>query len=249
MRLLLRRLWIPIYSFWLLRYVRKERVYEHAGLQLTVPAGVFHPGVFFSTPVFISFLQEIDFQGKSVLDVGTGSGLLALFAARQGALVTALDINPSAVEAARRNAVANGLTVTVVESDLFAGLPAQTFNIILINPPYYAAPPRDIPARAFFAGANWEYFEQLFRQMPAYLHPSWSDDSKSSDQYLVKERPDDFESSDRVSSVWMILSENCNLGKIKDIAAANGLRLTSVFEKKKWGERFFVIKIESVQGK
>lgn len=223
MRLLLSRLWIPIYSFWLLRYIRKERIYKHAGLRLTVPAGVFHPGVFFSTPVFISYLQKFDFQEKTVLDVGTGSGLLALFAAQQGASVTALDINPSAVEAARRNAVANGLAITVVESDLFAGLPPQTFDIVLINPPYYAAPPRDIADRAFFAGAHWEYFEQLFRQLPGYLNAG--------------------------TQTWMILSENCNLGKIADIAAANGLRLTTVFEKEKWGERFFVIEARSGQGK
>ena len=223
MRLLLRRLWIPVYSFWLLHYIRKERMYEHTGLRLTGPAGVFHPGVFFSTPVFISFLQKIDFQGKTVLDVGTGSGLLALFAARQGASVTALDINPAAVEAARRNARANGLAVKVVESDLFAGLPAQTFDMILINPPYYAAPPRDIAARAFFAGAHWEYFEQLFRQLPHYLNAE--------------------------TQTWMILSENCNLGKITNIAAANSLGLTTVFEKEKWGERFFVIEARSGQGK
>jgi release factor glutamine methyltransferase len=219
MRLLFRRLWIPFYSFWLLRYIRKERVYKHAGLQLVVPPGVFHPGVFFSTPVFISFLQNIDFQEKTVLDVGTGSGLLALFAARHGASVTAVDINPLAVETARRNALANGLSATVVESDLFAALPAQSFDIILINPPYFPADPDDTAARAFFVGENWEYFEQLFCQLPACMNAG--------------------------TQTWMILSDKCNFEKIADIAAANDFRLTSVFEKKKWGERFLVVAIAS----
>jgi release factor glutamine methyltransferase len=217
MRLLFRRLWIPFYSFWLLRYIRKERVYTHAGLQLAVPPGVFHPGVFFSTPVFISFLQNIDFQGKTVLDVGTGSGLLALFAARQGALVTALDINPLAVKTARRNAVANGLSIAVVESDLFAGLPPQSFDIILINPPYFPAHPPDAAARAFFTGENWEYFEQLFYQLPTCVNAG--------------------------TQTWMILSDKCNFEKITVIAAANDFRLTTVFEKKKWGESFQVVAI------
>lgn len=221
MRLFFRRLWIPFYSFWLLRYIRKERVYKFAGLRLTIPPGVFHPGVFFSTPVFISFLQKLDLQGKKVLDVGTGSGLLALFAARRGALVTALDINPLAVETARRNAAANGLAVTVVESDLFARLPAQSFDIILINPPYFPADPRDAVDHAFFAGANWEYFEQLFRQLPVCLHSG--------------------------TRTWMILSDKCNIEKITDIAAANSFRLVTAFAKKKWGEFFQVVAISSTR--
>ena len=212
-----RRLWMPFYSFWLLRYIRKDRVYQFADLWLSIPSGVFHPGVFFSTPVFISFLQKIDFQGKKVLDVGTGSGLLALFAARQGASVTAVDINPAAVEAARHNAAANGLVITVVESDLFSSLPAQTFDIVLINPPYYPAQPCDAAARAFFAGENWDYFEELFRQLPARLNDG--------------------------TQTWMILSENCNFEKITDIATVNRFRLVTVFEKTKWGERFKVIVI------
>ena len=213
----LRRLWIPFYSFWVLRYIRKERVYQYGDLRLVVPPGVFHPGVFFSTPVFISFLQTIDLQDKEVLDIGTGSGLLALFAARQGASVTALDINPAAVEAARRNAAANDLSITVVESDLLAGLPAQSFDVILINPPYFPADPRNAADHAFFAGENWEYFEELFRQLPVCLNAG--------------------------TQTWMILSENCNLEKIANIAAANGFRLTTVFEKTKWGERFRVIAV------
>lgn len=221
MQTLLRRLWIPLYSYWALRYIRKERFFEHSGLRLFVPVGVFHPGAFFSTPVFISFLQNIDFQGKSILDIGTGSGLLALFAARRGAVVTALDINPLAVETARRNAAANNLSINVIESDLFADLPPRQFDIILINPPYFPATPRDAAARAFFAGENWEYFEALFQGLPARLNVS--------------------------TQVWMILSEKCNLEKIRSIAAANGLSCPTVFEKTKWGERFHILSVSPGQ--
>jgi len=226
MRPFFRLFWLPLYRLWALRYIRRERVFNHAGLQLVVPPGVFHPVVFFSTPIFVSFLQNIDFQRKKVLDVGTGSGLLALFAAQRGAVVTALDINPKAIETARRNAATNGLSLSVVESDLFDKLPPQTFDIVLINPPYYPRPPRDAAERAFFAGENWEYFEKLFRQLPHHLNPSGAQGS--------------FDLTPLPSEVWMILSEDCDFEKIKEIAGDYGFRLQVVFEKKKWGERFFV---------
>lgn len=217
MKSFFRRFWTSFYSLWALRYIRRERRYAHAGLRLTIPPGVFHPGVFFSTPVFISFLQKIDFQKKTVLDIGTGSGLLALFAAQSGGFVTALDINPLAVETARRNAVANQLEVKILESDLFKNVSKQHFDIVLINPPYFAANPRDVAAHAFFAGENLEYFEALFQQLPDFISPA--------------------------TQAWMILSENCELEKIRKIAAASGLNLEVVFEKKKWGERFQVVAI------
>lgn len=227
MRLFFRHFWLPFYRFWALHHIRRERVWRCAGLRLAVPPGVFHPGVFFSSPIFVSFLQKVDFQKKKVLDVGTGSGLLALVAAQRGAAaVAALDINPAAVEAARRNAEANGLPLSVVESDLFDQLPPQTFDIVLINPPYYPRSPRDHAERAFFAGENWAYFEKLFRQLPAYLNS-------------VAVQKSHTPATPR-SEVWIIHSEDCDMEKIKEIAANSGFRLEIVFEKKKWGERFFV---------
>ena len=61
-------------------------------------------------------------QLHAILDLGTGSGIGALFAARAGCLVTAVDINPEAVRCARINALMNRLEerVQVLEGDLFA---------------------------------------------------------------------------------------------------------------------------------
>lgn len=217
-RRLYRRLWLPLYRRWALRHIRRERVFECAGLRLTVPPGVFHPGVFFSTPIFVSFLQNIDFQEKNVLDVGTGSGLLALFAARRGGSVTALDIHPLAVETARRNATANGLSLRTVESDLLDALPSQpAFELVLINPPYYPQTPRTAAEHAFFAGEGLEYFEKLFTQLPSRLRPG--------------------------ARVWMMLSEDCDLSRIQVLAVQGGFSWAIVFQQKKWGERFFVVEV------
>ncbi|MDL2342952.1 peptide chain release factor N(5)-glutamine methyltransferase [Deinococcus sp. MIMF12] len=72
-----------------------------------------------------------------VLDVGTGTGALALGlkAARPDAHVTATDLSPQALTLARENAVLNGLDVAFVEGSLLAGLPGP-FDLIVSNPPY-----------------------------------------------------------------------------------------------------------------
>ncbi|MBK7940169.1 MAG: methyltransferase [Lewinellaceae bacterium] len=220
MRALFRHLLLPFYRVWALRHIRREREFSHAGLHLSVPVGVFHPGIFFSTPIFLSFLQHIDFQGKNVLDIGTGSGILALFAARGGARATAIDINPAAVKATLLNARKNDLEIRALQSDLFENLPQQPFDIILINPPYYPRRPVDDAGFAFFAGEHFEYFDRLFGGLHTFTHEH--------------------------SRVWMILSEDCDFEQIAAIARRRGFEIEPVYERKKWGERFFVADVRLV---
>ena len=77
--------------------------------------------------------------GSSLLEIGTGSGLLALEAARSGARVVATDLNPWALRHLRGRARAEGLWVTAVRTDLAAGL--GRFDRILVNPPYLPTDP------------------------------------------------------------------------------------------------------------
>jgi release factor glutamine methyltransferase len=77
----------------------------------------------------------------SILDVGTGSGILAVCAAKYlpAARVTAVDISPAALDIARKNAAEHGVgqRIDFVESDLLTALPADaTFDFIVSNPPY-----------------------------------------------------------------------------------------------------------------
>jgi release factor glutamine methyltransferase len=71
----------------------------------------------------------------SLLEVGTGTGLVAVHAAKLGAKVTAVDINPHAVNCAKRNAARNNVRLEIVHGDLFDKVPGS-FDVIAFNPPY-----------------------------------------------------------------------------------------------------------------
>jgi len=72
--------------------------------------------------------------GTTLLEIGSGSGVLALEAARSAARVVATDLNPWALKHLRARARAEGLPVATVRTDLAAGL--GRFDRILANPPY-----------------------------------------------------------------------------------------------------------------
>src|SRR5256714_15600669 len=101
---------IHFFSYHLILARRDVRVSYAAGFRLLVRPTVFHPKFFISSERFAEFIDTLDLTGKHVAEIGTGSGILALAAARAGAkLVVATDINPNASLSANENARANGL--------------------------------------------------------------------------------------------------------------------------------------------
>src|SRR5262245_29793863 len=94
----LRRALQPVVlKYWLNeRTNRLVRTYVE-GFDLEVFPGVFHPKYFGSSTILGRFVSQLPLTGKSFLEIGCGSGIVALCAARQGATVTAVDINPDAV--------------------------------------------------------------------------------------------------------------------------------------------------------
>ncbi|OZA28567.1 MAG: protein-(glutamine-N5) methyltransferase, release factor-specific [Hydrogenophilales bacterium 17-64-11] len=80
-------------------------------------------------------------QAVEVLDLGTGSGCIAITLAleRPLARVTALDRSPAALAVARRNAARLDAHVEFLSSDWFAALGGRRFDLIVGNPPYIAA--------------------------------------------------------------------------------------------------------------
>ncbi len=107
---------------------------------------VFHPELFLSTALLLDTIEQSEPKPDwVVLDLGTGSGVCAIFAALKGAQVTATDISPIAVRCARANVVINGLEdrVRVLEGDLFEPVHEQRFDLVIFNSPYHEGKPRD----------------------------------------------------------------------------------------------------------
>jgi release factor glutamine methyltransferase len=84
----------------------------------------------------LELLRGID--APRVLDVGTGSGAIALSIADEhpGARVTGIDVSPDAISLARENAARTGLEVELLEIDMLSGLPEADWDLIVSNPPY-----------------------------------------------------------------------------------------------------------------
>lgn len=98
-----------------------------------VPPGVYAPQE--DTALLAAALaDEPVAPGAEVLDVGTGSGALALTAARRGARVTAVDVSRRAVYAARLNALRAGLPVEILRGNLFDPVRGRSFDLVLANP-------------------------------------------------------------------------------------------------------------------
>jgi release factor glutamine methyltransferase len=163
---------------YLVRYRRARASLEREdacslfGLDLLVAPRVLHPRHFISSQLLARQVLALDLDGKTVADIGTGSGILGLLAARSGATVTAVDLNPGAVACAIGNAQRNGLAdrVRVIESDVFESVPAEArFDLVITNPPFYPRAAESLPDHAFAAGVGNGFFARLAESLPGRL--------------------------------------------------------------------------------
>lgn len=146
-------------------------------LDMVIEPGVLHPAHFASSRLLGSHLNRLSLEGLSVADMGTGSGLLALIAARAGAAVTALDVSSVAVACAAANALRNGLAerLSVFESDVWSAIPVErTFDLVISNPPFYPREARGDSDHAFAAGEHHAFFDKLAQGLPTRLRDGGS---------------------------------------------------------------------------
>lgn len=142
--------WLLLQRPFLLRRVRRHVLEQVAGVPIVVLPDVLNPVVFRSGAYLAQVVEQMpavdEGPRRRALDMGTGSGIGAIFAARRGYQVLGVDLNPEAVRCARVNALMNGLEerVEVREGDLFAPAAGEIFDLVLFNPPYYRGRPKDM---------------------------------------------------------------------------------------------------------
>jgi release factor glutamine methyltransferase len=117
--------------------------------------GVYRPQA--DTALLAAALRDEVVPGSDVLDVGTGSGALALYAARLGGRVEAVDVSWRALAAARVNALRAGRRIEVHRRDIRRAGRAggRAYDLVLSNPPYVPAPPGG-PGTAHRAARAWD---------------------------------------------------------------------------------------------
>lgn len=207
----------PFFQIFVRHYFKKPRTWRYNDLKITVNPGVFFPHFTLSTKHLLQFFESRDLTRKKVLELGCGAGAISVRAAQKGAHVLASDVNPDAIKNCQQNGKRNSVSVKSIVSDLFSDIPKQEFDLIIINPPYYPKNPTNDSEKAWYCGENFEYFSQLFSQLGAYIGPQ--------------------------SKVYMILSEDCEIQKIKEIAAKFRFVFALIIEKRKWGELNYIFQI------
>ncbi len=214
---MLRQIVAATYKPLLKRYLRKTRRYSYKGISMIIEPGVFHPAFFFSTKLLLNYMETMELHGKTLLEIGAGTGLIAIYAATRGATVTASDISKNAVRSIEQNALLNRVKVKVHYSDLFDTLPLQWFDMIVVNPPYYKKYPLQESDYAWYCGEQGEYFKRFFSGLGKYRGMN--------------------------STTLMVLSDECDIAMVKAYAQGNGFAMNVVAEKKKYWEMNYIFEI------
>jgi release factor glutamine methyltransferase len=156
------------------RGLRSSATGEKDAVRLVAPPGVFHPRA--DTWLLAeAAAREPALRDGDVLDLCTGSGAIAVVAARRGARrVTAVDASRRAVVTARLNGLLNGARIRARRGDLFAPLAGERYDLVVANPPYVPAASDALPRRgrerAWDAGRDGRaLIDRICAEAPARL--------------------------------------------------------------------------------
>ncbi len=182
-----------LYEAWIRRRLEREPVQRILGyaffrnlkLELNEHALIPRPD---TESVVGAALEAVDRRGGPcrVLDIGTGSGAIAIAIAqeRPSCEVYATDISDGALEIARHNAVSNGAKVRFHKADIVSGLdlPNSSVDVLVSNPPYVASDQTERlapevltwdPATALFSGPDeLLFYRRIFAETPPLLTSS-----------------------------------------------------------------------------
>lgn len=147
-------------------------LYAYRGCLFRVPASVQPPkaGSLF-------FCRHLGARaGERVLEIGSGLGLAAVLAAREGARVVATDVVPAAVAAITANALLNGVAVDARLGDCYAPVEGERFDLVCTNPPQMPTPPDRARGDAVAAADNgghdgWEILDRVIAGARDHLRP------------------------------------------------------------------------------
>jgi release factor glutamine methyltransferase len=169
--------WLTLKRPFLLARVRRVVLESIDGIPLVVLPDVLNPVVFRSGTFLAKTIEESELADPMqfgptprALDMGTGSGIAALVAARRGYDVTAVDINPEAVRCTRVNALLNKVEhrVDVRHGDLFEPVPGLRFQLVFFNPPFHRGRPKDLFDLAW---RSVDTMERFAADLPQALAP------------------------------------------------------------------------------
>ncbi len=168
------RAWLLLRHRWLGRRYGRLVVERIDGVPLVVLPDVFNPVLFRGGELLAHTLANHPLLAKPdlrVLDLGCGSGVVSVFAARRQAQVTAVDINPSAVRCAQINALLNQVEdrVTARQGDLFAPVTGAQFDLVVFNPPFFLGRPTDA---LDYAWRGEHVFERFAAELGEHLAPA-----------------------------------------------------------------------------
>ncbi|ASJ01735.1 HemK2/MTQ2 family protein methyltransferase [Thermococcus gorgonarius] len=143
-------------------------IMEYEGLRLKLHPQVYEP----AEDTFLLAENLAVKPGDVALDMGTGTGLIALLMARKARYVLGVDINPIAVKLAKENARLNGINnVEFRLSDLFEDVEGE-FDLITFNAPYLPGEPEQLIDLALVGGESGrEVLDRFIDEVPHYLKP------------------------------------------------------------------------------
>lgn len=195
------------------------------GKHFVVLPRVFHPGLFFTSKFFVScFNKETIKETDLVLDMGTGSGIQAIFAADYCKRIIATDISPYAVRCAKINVMLNNLDdkIEVKMGNLFEPVKDEKFDLILYSPPYYPGKPKDWFEYAIKTGENNEVVFRFIKDAGKHLNPG--------------------------GRILVILSTDTALNAILNEFKNNGYSINLISSKRNIGEIMYVYEMRRLKG-